>query len=388
MKNKFTDICVAGDSSVPLYARIADALGEAVATGRVEPGERLPAKGTLAVELGTSGVTVGRAYELLQGRGIVVQKRGSGTYVTEDAPQRLQVGTGPRFSTITVVVGEPTLADCSRETVDIAVDILTGLKQELGGRVGEITFAETIDQDALARIPDDGAVLFHINLKRLDKIEPTAVDALARRGIPMLGIWGYTTPMQVPRVRYDHIQAVTLGCQHLADCGYQRIGYLGPMGGTNEAAGIKFLGFTTALYQLGLDYQICHVRDVWNSPGAAYEAVCAMIDAGDLPEAFYIDTDHKAMEAIRALRHAGLRVPEDVGVVSHGDIPDAAMFDPPLTAVHTPRRAIGRRAAQLLLDWDASAPLREDVVVDAELVVRKTTAHAADRSSVHRATSS
>ena len=67
----------------PLYVQLADQLVEAIESGRVTPGERLPAMRELAHALECALVTVSQAYELLAARGRVVSRVGKGTYVAE-----------------------------------------------------------------------------------------------------------------------------------------------------------------------------------------------------------------------------------------------------------------------------------------------------------------
>jgi DNA-binding LacI/PurR family transcriptional regulator len=56
-----------------------------------------------------------------------------------------------------------------------------------------------------------------------------------------------------------------------------------------------------------------------------------------------------AIGAIRALREAGRRVPQDVSVVGYDDIPVAEYCDPPLTTIRQPMQEVGRVATRLLI---------------------------------------
>ena len=72
----------------PLYERIAHALEQAMRTGELPPETRLPAERWLAQSLGVSRSTIVAAYALLQERGWVSSKRGSGTQVCAFSPKR------------------------------------------------------------------------------------------------------------------------------------------------------------------------------------------------------------------------------------------------------------------------------------------------------------
>ena len=68
-------------SGVPFYRQIIDQVKSAVATGRLEAGERLPTVRQLAVDLSVNPNTVSRAYTELELTGLVETQMGSGTFV-------------------------------------------------------------------------------------------------------------------------------------------------------------------------------------------------------------------------------------------------------------------------------------------------------------------
>jgi GntR family transcriptional regulator len=71
----------AADGNAPLYARLKRLVQEAVAAGSLRPGDAIPAERDVAEMLAVSRVTVRKAFSELVAEGILVQRRGSGTYV-------------------------------------------------------------------------------------------------------------------------------------------------------------------------------------------------------------------------------------------------------------------------------------------------------------------
>ena len=67
----------------PLYVQIADQLVDAIESGALKPGDRLPAMRDLARDLGCALVTVSQAYELLTARGRATARVGKGTFIAE-----------------------------------------------------------------------------------------------------------------------------------------------------------------------------------------------------------------------------------------------------------------------------------------------------------------
>lgn len=65
----------------PSYARLGDALRQAIVDGRIPEGTRLPSERDLTGPVGLSRTTVTRAYAELRAQGYVVTRRGSGSIV-------------------------------------------------------------------------------------------------------------------------------------------------------------------------------------------------------------------------------------------------------------------------------------------------------------------
>lgn len=362
-------IPISHHSGRPLYQQVVQGVSEAIIAGRLQPGQKLPARRTLAEELGVNMVTVRSAYLQLEQQGVVVSRHGTGTFVCLDALDRLQTG-GRWYDAITVVIGKDQLGDCRREVIHIISDILSGLGEVLGGRCGRYLFISDMNAHSMRNVSKQGAVLLYQVGGQTDE---AFVRDLQKRGIPMLVAWGGALPMALPRVHYDTCSAAVIGPQHLVDCGYRRIGFLGVKSSPDISLGIKYLQFTNVLQEAGLDLLARDVRHVPNVPGEACLAMMQMLAGGDLPEALFIDTDFKAMEAIQAIHHAGLKVPEDIGIVSFDGFAESSRFKPSLTAVRTPRRAIGRRIGELLTQWPNQEVECFCELLPAELIVGQTT---------------
>lgn len=70
-------------SDKAVYTQIMDQISEAIARGQIRIGDKLPAVRKLAAELVINPNTVARAYTLLEQSGVVVTKKGSGTFISD-----------------------------------------------------------------------------------------------------------------------------------------------------------------------------------------------------------------------------------------------------------------------------------------------------------------
>ncbi|MFE2497126.1 GntR family transcriptional regulator [Streptomyces scopuliridis] len=83
-------------SKLPPYKRVADRLRQEVDRGELAPGDKLETEERLAQRFAVSRGTVRRALDLLKAEGLLVTTQGSGSYVRERPPIRLQ-NTGAKY---------------------------------------------------------------------------------------------------------------------------------------------------------------------------------------------------------------------------------------------------------------------------------------------------
>jgi GntR family transcriptional regulator len=79
-------IDVQADSRVPVYEQVVSQVTYAIASGQLPVGSMIPSVRDLAVQLRINPNTVARAYEKLEGSGVLVARRGLGMEVTPEAP--------------------------------------------------------------------------------------------------------------------------------------------------------------------------------------------------------------------------------------------------------------------------------------------------------------
>lgn len=112
--------------------------------------------------------------------------------------------------------------------------------------------------------------------------------------------------------------------------------------------GARFEGIHAALAQAGA--QPVAVEDVgpWE-PANGYAGTIRVLDSGAPVTALLCLNDRVAFGAYQALDERGLRVPDDVSVVSFDDDEIAGYLRPALTTARLPYEQMGRRAMELLL---------------------------------------
>jgi LacI family transcriptional regulator len=89
-----------------------------------------------------------------------------------------------------------------------------------------------------------------------------------------------------------------------------------------------------------------------------------------LPDVILTANDNMAIGSYRAIREAGLRIPEDIAIVSFNDIPVAQFLTPPLSTVKIHGEHIGETAVDLLLERLAGRDYTKNVTIASEMIWR------------------
>ncbi|MER5642310.1 substrate-binding domain-containing protein [Kitasatospora sp. NPDC002227] len=156
----------------------------------------------------------------------------------------------------------------------------------------------------------------------------------------------------------DHRHGVLLALRHLAALGHRAVTLCAR---TDTATSHQVrLGYAEAVRLLGLEPQPPVDLDSGPGQGGVEESadrIAAGVAAG--VRAALVHNDHAAIQLPPLLRARGLKLPDDLALISYDDV-HAALALPALTAVAPPKHAVGAVAAQLLLGRleDARRPVR------------------------------
>jgi GntR family transcriptional regulator len=80
-------IVVIPSDELPIYRQIMRQITEAIAGGRLKPGDKLPSHRDLAEQIVVAPLTVKKAYVELEAIGLIETQRGRGTYIPATLPE-------------------------------------------------------------------------------------------------------------------------------------------------------------------------------------------------------------------------------------------------------------------------------------------------------------
>lgn len=144
----------------------------------------------------------------------------------------------------------------------------------------------------------------------------------------------------------DNIAAGRMAAQHLVGLGRSRIAHLS--GPQDMAAGVdRLAGWRDALTEVSLPTDALVTADFSVAAGEA--AMTTLLETHPDVDAVFAASDAIAIGAMRVLRAAGRRVPEDVAVIGYDDLGLAADALPPLTTMRNPVVEMASTAVEQLL---------------------------------------
>ena len=206
------------------------------------------------------------------------------------------------------------------------------------------------------------------------------IEGLAGLHLPLVAI--ASQPHDgIATVDVDNFAGARMAARHLIELGHQRIGAI--LGNEDMASfAPRLRGFRAALNEANLEARAQDVVVSHFDGSLAFEQARQMLRQqqprrAPRPTAICAGNDAIAIEIIEAARSMNLRVPDDLSIIGFDDLPMASVVRPNLTTIRQPLRAIGERAASLLIEqMRGQPPETTDFVhlLQPELVVRQSCA--------------
>jgi len=215
----------------------------------------------------------------------------------------------------------------------------------------------------------DGLILTPQRPERMKSI----LDSLRSEKVPMVFL--ENAPLETDfQVTDDNFNQARMAVEHLIGLGHKKIGHTsGPIGySTSEN---RKLGYVQTLQAHGLpcpaEYSVVGNFEY----DRAYQETKKMLTLDDPPTAIYCANDIMALATIKAVEEAGLKTPDDISIVGHGnDIPFFSYHRIPLTTIRQPAEATAKLAMKTLIDLvEGRGPERTRVTLPGELIVRAST---------------
>ena len=370
---------LAAATPAPIYAKLRQAIYDQIKDGSLHPGESLPSEGQLQTYFDVSRTTICQAINALIQEGLLQSVAGTGTFVLDRTAQRstpaliAMIVSGVNFHFF-----YPQLLTSFDEQIRRAGYALT-----VATHNESVELLEAIADDFLAQ----GVVGLVVTPPRLGDFD-RLLKKWERAGVTVACVGRRVQNPNIDCVATDNVDIGYRATEVLIELGHRDIVHVGLndyITGFDRAE-----GYQQAMQAAGLRPAVVSVQEhLPHEDGTAAaqtprehlaepagQAIRAYwTQAARKPTALFAFNDVMAMGIYKVMREMGLRIPEQVSLISVDDLITIHHFEVPLTTFRLPSAAIGLNAAALLLERIA-APNRaaRQLLLPAKLIKRASTA--------------
>ena len=360
---------MANENGKTKYYTLMEELKQAIMSGSIKPGEKLPSENELSDRYHISRHTVRKALSILINEGYIEAEHGRGTFCS----QRMgHMKNSRNVAVVTTYISDyifPRLIQgMDKVLTENGYSII--LKNTANSRTKEERVLEDIltkDIEGLIIEPSKSQIYCkHTNLyAMLDQYE-----------IPYVFIQGvYSQMIDKPHILMDDCKGGYMVTKHLIDVGHRKI--LGIFKADDFQGKERHKGYVKALQEAGIAYDPdmvvwFHTEDRKTKPAMMMEL---FLEQKVEMDAVVCYNDQIAIEVIRCLQRNGLRVPEDISVTGY-DNSVIAEGTVGLTTITHPQEKLGEMAAELLLEKIRKVPEEKSRIprlIQPELIVRGST---------------
>lgn len=251
-------------------------------------------------------------------------------------------------------------------------DVVHAIEKDVTAHGHSLLLADTHDDptyelravtDLLAHRPD-GILMApssdpHEALERIRKRQIPTV--LVDRIYPGHGGWLFDS------IGVENVEPTATLVEHLADLGHRRVGMIAGKRGLQTTIE-RVTGFQLGASRRGLSTGDRYVAYGSEDAGAAVDQLLALDEP---PTGLVMGNNQMTIDSMARLVDRGIRVPDDMSIVSFDDFPWADLFHPRLTAIRQPVEELGTIAVAMLFER-MTDPEREarQVRLEPTLIVR------------------
>jgi GntR family transcriptional regulator of arabinose operon len=380
--NKVSDILLDPNSFVSLHVQLHNQLQELILSGRWSHGTRIPSENQLTSHLNISRSTVRLALQRAELEGLVERVPGKGTFVAYVSRKE-----GPRQLIAFVTCGFDS---------EMHLLLLNGVEEAVKPNGHHIIFRSVANRqeeiDMLKRFQEEnvaGVLLWpNANTPQMDQENARIYHEIH---IPIVLMDRQIYGLDFDCVTSDNYGGAQALMRHLVEMGHQHVSFL-----THHETDVlpvmeRYRAYRDVLLEAGLTpippWMIGErgneissndmLRSSLNVKSPEFQQIKShMLNAQPRPTAIFAINDNLAIIATRAMKALNVPVPDAVSIAGFDDIEFAAHLDVPMTTVAQEPFAIGKRAAELLIQRleGYTGPARCEII-PTRLHIRSSTSH-------------
>ena len=333
------------------------------------PGELLPTVMELQKQYKASQATITQAIDRLRDQGLVERPPGKKRLVIA------RVGSRPKLkiTLIRPLWASPDYDSITNRIYEMGHDEHYGFNVHIYNEVNQLNIEHALQQS------DAGLIIGNLNM------DAKQVGAINSSRKPIVFLRDKPPGSNADSIWVDDVAVGQVATNHLLELGHKRVAVMLSEPYNPSSSG-RLHGWKKKLLESGFEDVESLIIDCSVQPGkdaitGSYEKFCRRLDTTpvDFTALFCVGWTG-ALAALRALRERGVKVPEDVSIVTYAsESPLCDFTAPPLTTVQVDLNLYTREAIRLVrenLNQEGGKKTVKDINLDPHLVVRGSTAPA------------
>lgn len=249
-------------------------------------------------------------------------------------------------------------------------ELMGGLLEEARAKNYHVILSYLMNEDSLNMAKKkavDGLILLTPRSEHREKIEE-----LLEIDIPLVSTSRILGLNNLHYVAVDEYRASCEIVEHLIALGHRKIALIdGPK--TLYSSCSRLLGYQKTLEKHGITYDPSLVAFGDTSVTSGSKLMGNLIESGNQVTAVFACSDLMAIGAKHAIEAHGMRVPNNISLVSSDSTAISDYLDAPLTTLKQPTHERGILAMRMLIDMIEGRPVKNQIVLPMGIVIKKTT---------------
>jgi len=200
------------------------------------------------------------------------------------------------------------------------------------------------------------------------------VHELKNLGIPFVAV-GETNSINenISWVDIDNLKGTEIALYTLLDQGYKTPAFIGK-DMTKDFSKKRLEGYIRALNNRGIPIDEQLIIECDNNKNDGYQQMKKLLNQNLIPDAIICGTDQLSVGVIKAITEKGLKIPEDIGIISFDSRQIASLIYPEITTVDVDVFEMGYQSAKMLFDLiDNKHAKDQGILISTEIIKRETT---------------
>ena len=196
---------------------------------------------------------------------------------------------------------------------------------------------------------------------------------ISRSQLPFVFIDRECRNYRTDAVIVDNRDGAAKAVRHLLHNGRCRVGFISGKQDT-QTGRERLQGYCDALAEKRIEPDRQLIKDGKFTIEGGYQAAKALLEMAGKPDSLFVANNAMTIGALKAINEKGIRIPDEIALVSFDDADWAEFFTPALTVIRQPTYTMGNLAGEILFQrlMETKPSEIKEVVLKPELIIRKS----------------